>query len=122
MTDKNKILYISAESRKRQYNTMSLPELKKFGKNMGLPNVDQYKKRNKNILIDRLVKGKQLNDESKNVLLEQAKNTGLKVNASMSKEDILKKISSPELKRLKPNTIKKNSRQKRYYIKRPNDR
>ena len=107
MTNENKILYISAESRKRQYNTMSLPELKKFGKNMGLLNVDQYKKRNKNILIDRLVKGKQLSDESKNVLLEQAKNTGLKVNASMSKEDILRKISSPELTDLKQIRLRK---------------
>ena len=107
MTNNKKILYISDESRKRQYNTMSLPELKKFGKNMGLLNVDQYTKRNKNILIGRLVKGKQLNDESKNVLLEQAKNTGLKVNASMSKEDILRKISSPELKDLNQKRLRK---------------
>ena len=60
-------------------------------------NVDQYKKQDKNILINRLVKGRQLSDESKNVLLEKAQNDGLKVNASMSKEDILKKISSPKL-------------------------
>ena len=59
--------------------------------------MDHYKKTDRNILIDRIVKGKQLTDESKGVLLEQAKNTGLKVNASMSKEDILKKISSPKL-------------------------
>ena len=98
MSNKNKkILYISDESRKRQYNTKSLPVLKKIGKKIGLLNVDQYKKADKNILINRLVKGKQISDESKDVLLEQAKNTGLKVNASMSKEDILLKISSPKL-------------------------
>ena len=59
--------------------------------------MDHYKKTDRNILIERLVKGKQLTDETKGVLLEQAKNTGLKVNASMSKEDILNKISSPKL-------------------------
>ena len=59
--------------------------------------MDQYKKADKNILINRLVKGKQISDENKSVLLEQAKNNGLKVNASMSKEDILIKISSPKL-------------------------
>ena len=55
------------------------------------------KKTDKNILVERLVKGKQLSDETKGVLLEQAKNTGLKVNVSMSKEDILNKISNPKL-------------------------
>ena len=59
--------------------------------------MDQYKKTNKNILVDRLVKGRQIKDESKAILLEQAKNTGLKVNANMSKEDILLKISNPKL-------------------------
>ena len=59
--------------------------------------MDQYKKTDKNILVERLVKGKQISDESKGILLEQAKNTGLKVNANMSKEDILIKISNPKL-------------------------
>ena len=59
--------------------------------------MDQYKKADKNILVERLVKGKQISDENKGVLLEQAKNTGLKVNANMSKEDILLKISNPKL-------------------------
>ena len=85
---------------RRVYGNKNLAELKRIGKKRGLLNVDHYKNTDRNILIERLVKGKQLTDESKNVLLEQAKNTGLKVNASMSKEDILKKISSPELKDL----------------------
>ena len=85
------------EYNRRIYNNKSLPELKIIGKKKGLLNVDQYKKANKNVLVERLVKGRQLSDESKNVLLEKAQNEDLKVNASMSKKDILKKISSPKL-------------------------
>ena len=85
---------------RRVYANKNLAELKRIGKKRGLLNVDHYKKTDRNILIERLVKGKQIKDETKSVLLEQAKNTGLKVNMSMSKEDILKKISNPELKDL----------------------
>ena len=85
------------EMNRKVYGNKSLAELKKIGKKKDLLNVDHYKKADRNILIERLVKGKQLTDEPKNVLLEQAKNEGLKVNVSMSKEDILKKISSPKL-------------------------
>ena len=88
------------EYNRRIYNNKSLAELKIIGKKKGLLNVDQYKKANKNVLVERLVKGRQLSDESRNVLLEKAQNEGLKVNASMSKEDILIKISSPKLKDL----------------------
>ena len=98
MENKNKkILYISDESRRREYNKKPFDDLKKIGKKQGLLNVDRYKKTDRNILIERLVKGKQLTDESKNVLLEQAKNSGLKVNASMSKETIIKTLTSPKL-------------------------
>ena len=82
---------------RRVYGKKTFADLKRIGKKRGLLNVDRYKKTDRNILIERLVKGKQLTDESKKVLLEQAKNEGLKVNVSMSKEDILKKISSPKL-------------------------
>ena len=85
------------EMNRRIYGSKSLAELKIIGKKKGLLNVDQYKKKDKNVLIERLVKGKQLSDEDKNVLLEVAKNKGLKANTSESKEDILKKISSPKL-------------------------
>ena len=88
------------EINRRVYANMNLAELKRIGKKRGLRNVDHYKKSDRNILIERLVKGRQISDENKSVLLEQAKNTGLKVNMSMSKEDILKKISNPELKDL----------------------
>ena len=82
---------------RRVYGNKTFAELKRIGKKKGLLNVDHYKKTDKNILVERIVKGKQLTDETKNVLLEQAKNEGLKVNISMSKEDILKKISNPKL-------------------------
>ena len=92
-----KILYISDESRKREYNKKSLAELKIIGKKQGLRNVDQYKKTDRNILIERLVKGKQIKDEDKSVLLEQAKNSNIKVNDSMSRKVILQKITNPKL-------------------------
>ena len=57
--------------------------------------------------MERLVKGRQLKDESKNVLLEKAQNEDLKVNASMSKKDILKKISSPKLTDLNEKRLRK---------------
>ena len=115
MTNKNKNnkeLFISNESRKRQYNTKSLPQLKIIGKKMGLLNVDQYKKANKKSLVERLVKGRQLKDERKEVLLGIAQNEDLKVNASMSKEDILKKISSPKLTDLNEKRLRKLAEKK----------
>ena len=108
MSNKNKkILYISDESRKREYNKKSLAELKRIGKKRGLLNVDQYKKTDKNILIERLVKGKQLKDEDKDVLLEQARNSNIKVNNNMSKEVILQKITNPKLTDLKNVRLRK---------------
>ena len=95
MTDKYKKQI--QDINRRVYGNKTFSELKRIGKKKGLLNVDQYKKTDKNALVERLVKGRQLSDENKNVLLEHAKNSGLKVNASMSKEDILIKISSPKL-------------------------
>ena len=85
------------EYNRRNYASKSLAKLKMIGKKKGLLNVDQYKKANKNVLVERLVKGRQLSDYDKNVLLAKAQLMEFKVNASMSKEDILKKISSPKL-------------------------
>ena len=79
------------------YGKKKLADLKRIGKKRGLLNVDHYTNTDRNILIERLVKGKQLSDEHKNVLAEQAKNSGLKVNISMSKEDIINKIRNPQL-------------------------
>ena len=95
------------EMNRRIYGNKSLAELKIIGKKKGLLNVDQYKKANKNALVERLVKGRQLSDERKEVLLGIAQNEDLKVNASMSKEDILKKISSPKLTDLNEKRLRK---------------
>ena len=103
----NKILYISGESRRREYNTKSLPQLKIIGKKMGLLNVDQYKKGNKKVLVERLLRGKQLSDYSKEVLLEKAQNDGLIANASMSKNVILQKITNPKLTDLNESRLRK---------------
>ena len=109
------------EINRRVYNEKTLPELKRIGKKKGLLNVDQYNKRNKNVLIERLVKGKQLSDYPKNVLLEKAQNEGLSANAQMSKDVILQKITNPKLTDLKGTPIKKISRKRRYSVKKSND-
>ena len=110
MTDKKKEL---EELNRRVYNEKSLAELKRIGKlKKGLLNVDQYKKANKKDLVERLVKGRQLSDESKDTLLEIAQNKDLKVNASMSKNVILQKITSPELTDLNEKLLRKIAKNK----------
>ena len=83
------------EINRRVYASKSLKELKRIGKKKGLNNVDRYKKTDRNILIERLVKGKQLSDYTKDVLLEKAQLRDLKVNDTMSKNVILQKITNP---------------------------
>ena len=96
------------EHNRRVYAGKSLQELKRIGKvKKGLLNVDQYKKTDRNILIERLVKGKQLSDYSKEVLLEKAQNEGLNANASMSKNVILQKITNPKLTDLNESRLRK---------------
>ena len=95
------------EINRRVYNEKTLPELKRIGKKKGLLNVDQYNKRDKNVLIERLVKGKQVSDYPKNVLLEKAQNEGLNANASMSKNIILQKIANPKLTDLNKKRLRK---------------
>ena len=95
------------EHNRRVYASKSLPQLKIIGKKRGLLNVDQYKKTDRNILIERLVKGKQLSDYSKEVLLEKAQNEGLNANASMSKNVILQKITNPKLTDLNEKRLRK---------------
>ena len=92
---------------RRIYVSKSLLKLKMIGKKKGLLNVDQYKQTDKNILIERLVKGKQLSDYSKEVLLEKAQNEGLNANASMSKNVILQKITNPKLTDLNESRLRK---------------
>ena len=100
------------EHNRRIYNNKSLAELKIKGKKRGLLNVDQYKKANKNVLVERLVKCRQLSDESKNVLLEKAQNEGINANASMSKQVILQKITNPKLTDLNEKRLRKIAEKK----------
>ena len=95
------------EQNRRVYASKSLLRLKMIGKKKGLLNVDQYKQADKNILIERLVKGKQLSDYPKEVLLEKAQNEGLNANASMSKNVILQKITNPKLTDLNETRLRK---------------
>ena len=95
------------EMNRRRFSEKSLTELKRIGKKRGLQNVDQYKKADRNILIERLVKGKQLSDYNKDVLLHTAQLKNLKVNSSMSKEVILKKITNPKLTDLNESRLRK---------------
>ena len=96
------------EHNRRVYASKSLQELKRIGKvKKGLLNVDQYKKADRNILIERLVKGKQLSDYTKDVLLEKAQTENILVNASMSKEVILQKITNPKLTDLNESRLRK---------------
>ena len=103
----NKLKKEVEEILRSHYNEKSLTELKRIGKNEGLPNIDQYKKANKKDLLERLVKGRQLKDERKDVLLEIAQNEDIKVNASMSKNVILQKITNTKLTDLKENRLRK---------------
>ena len=96
------------EMNRRVYASKSLKELKRIGKiKKGLLNVDQYKQADRNILIERLVKGKQLSDYTKDVLLEKAQLENILVNASMSKEVILKKITNPKLTNFNEKRLRK---------------
>ena len=63
-------------------------------------------------MVERLVKGSQLSDESKKVLLEFAQTKDLKVNVSMSKNVILQKITNPKLTDLNENRLRKIAEKK----------
>ena len=94
------------------YKQMNLTQLKKEGKEMGLLNVDKYNKHNKNELIERLKKGKQLSDENKKVLLDIAQNRGLIANATMTKNTILQKLKNPKLVDLDEEPLRKIAEEK----------
>ena len=91
------------------YNQMNLKQLKQRGREMGLLRVDRN---NKKELIERLKKGKQPSDYNKNVLLEQAQNEGILVNATMRKETILQKLRNPKLTDLNDKRLRKIAAEK----------
>ena len=64
------------------------------------------------MLIERLVKGKQLSYYSKDVLLEKAQNEGILANATMSKNVILQKITKPKLTDLNEKRLRKIANEK----------
>ena len=94
------------------YNQMNLKQLKQIGKDMGLLRVDLYKKGTKNELIERIRKGKQQSDYDKTVLLEQAQNEGILVNATMTKDTILQKLRNPQLTDLNENRLRRISQER----------
>ena len=91
------------------YNQLKIKELRQIGRDMGLLRVD---KNNKRDLIERLKKGRQLSDYSKDVLLEHAQNAGILANTQMSKETILKKITSPSLRDLGDKRLREIAKQR----------
>ena len=109
MTNKNKNIKSTNEEIKKEieeinrrvFKTKFLPELKRIGKKKGLLNVDKYKKGEEDVLIERLVKGKQLEDYPKNVLLEMTQNEGLIANTSTPKNVLIQKLRNPKLTDLK---------------------
>ena len=59
--------------------------------------MDHYTNKDRDILIERMIKGKQLIDESKNVILEHGRNAGLKLNPNMRKKTMVNIILNPKL-------------------------
>ena len=92
-----------------EYNRLKIKDLRQIGKDMGLLHVDKDKKKD---LIARIEKGRQLSDYSKKVLLEQAQNIGLLANSQMSKETIIKKLTSPTLWDLGEKRLREEARQR----------
>ena len=92
-----------------EYNCLKIQDLRQIAKNMGLLRPDKDKKKD---LIARIEKGRQLSDYSKKVLLEQAQNIGLKANAQMSKETILKKLANPSLQDLGEKRLREVAKQR----------
>ena len=86
------------EYNEEELKKLKVDQLRQIGKNKGLLRVDRNKKKE---LIDRIIKGRQLTDESKPVLLEYAQNKGILTNATMSKDTILRKNTKPKTQRFK---------------------
>ena len=86
---------------RKVYGNMRIKRLKDIAKGKhGLLNVDHYTNKDKDLLIERLVKGKQLEDENKNTILKYGQDQGLKLNASSTKKTLIKKIRNPKLEDL----------------------
>ena len=95
------------------YNRLKIQDLRQIAKEKGLLRPDRDKKKD---LIARIEKGRQLSDYSKTVLLEQAQNIGLKANAQMSKETILKKLTTPSLQDLGEERLREVAKQRGVWL------
>ena len=82
------------EYNKEELKQLKVDQLRQIGKNKSLLRVDRNKKKE---LIDRIIKGIQLTDESKTFLLEQAKGKNLRVNNTMTKKKLLEINKNPKL-------------------------
>ena len=91
------------------YNRLKIQDLRQIAKDIGLLRPDRDKKKD---LIARIEKGRQPSDYSKAVSLEQAQNIGLKANAQMSKETILKKLANPSLQDLGEKRLREVAKQR----------
>ena len=91
------------------YDRLKIQDLRATAKNMGLLRPDRDKKKD---LIARIKKGRQFSDFSKKDLLEYVQNKGLKANAQMSKETILKKLTNPSLQDLGEKRLREVARQR----------
>ena len=91
------------------YTRLKKQDLRQIAKEIGLLRPDRDKKKD---LIARIEKGRQLSDYSKTVLLEQAQNIGLKANAQISKETILKKLTNPSLQDLGEERLREVAKQR----------
>ena len=91
------------------YNRLKIQDLRQIAKDIGPLRPDKDKKKD---LIARLEKGRQPRDYSKKDLLEQAQNIGLKANAQMSKQTILKKLTNPSLQDLGEKRLREVAKQR----------
>ena len=100
MTNKYKVQ--RQDINRRIYRSKTVKRLKQIAKlpKHGLLNVDHYTKANKDELVERLVIGRQLEDENKNTILKYGQDQGLKLNASKSKKKLIEIIRNPKLEDL----------------------
>ena len=100
MTNKYKVE--RQDMNRRIYKSKTVKRIKEIAKSPkhGLLNVDHYTKANIDELIERLVIGRQLEDENKNTILKYGQDQGLKLNASKSKKKLIEIIRNPKLEDL----------------------
>ena len=74
-------------------NNLNLTALKAHASEIGIR--DTYKYNFREELIERIKEGVKLNDYNKHELMEMARNEGIRVNDTMKKEIIIRKLENP---------------------------